>query len=118
MHYNNYICLIMLFMGVIGMLIFHVLIHIIKFHFLSSKSVIDHLFISAQLDNCVNKLCVINDIENQSGHLPLCMSITLPVCDIESNSTANLFLNRNGLWLIPEILQRYLPELDSVLKKL
>ena len=52
-----------------------------------SKSLIDHFFISAQLDNCVKKLCVINDIENQSDHLPLGMSITLPVCDTESNST-------------------------------
>ena len=51
-----------------------------------SKSLFDHFFISAQLDTCVNKLCVINDIENQSDHLPLCMSITLPVCDAESNS--------------------------------
>ena len=48
---------------------------------------IDHFLISAQLDNCANKLYVINDIENQSDHLSLCMSITLPVCDTESNST-------------------------------
>ena len=48
-----------------------------------SKSLIDHFFII--INN--NKLCVINDIKKQSDHLPLCMSITLPVCDTESNST-------------------------------
>ena len=35
MHYNNYICQITFFMGLIGMLIFHALILSIQFHFLS-----------------------------------------------------------------------------------
>ena len=85
MHYNNYICQFML-LGVIGMLTFHALVLSIQLQY-NCKSLIDHFFISAQLDNCVIKLGVINDIENQLDHLPLCMSVTLPVCDIESNST-------------------------------
>ena len=32
----------------------------------SSNSVIDHFFMSTQLDNGVNQFCIINDIENQS----------------------------------------------------
>ena len=80
------------------------------------EALIDHFFISAQLDNCVNKFCVINDIENQSDHLTLCMSITLPVCDIESNSTRR-FVSKPKLFMADaEILQRYKSELDSVLK--
>ena len=78
------------------------------------KSLINHFFISAQLDNYVNKLCVINDLENQSDHLPLCMSITLPVCDIESNSKRQFLLK--PMWFMADavILQRYKSELDSV----
>ena len=79
----------MLFMGVIRMLIFcshsqHTialsqfcveehLIHVYSRKKISeythlsdincSMSLIDHFFISAQLYNCVNKLCVINDIK-------------------------------------------------------
>ena len=77
-----------------------------------SKSLIDHFFISAQLDNCVNKLCVINDIENQSDYLPLCMSFTLPVCDIESNSTRRFVSKPKWFMADADILQRYKSEPD------
>ena len=76
------------------------------------ESLIDHFFISAQLYNCVNKLCVINDIENQSDHLPLCMSFTLPVCDIESNSTRRFVSKPKWFMADADILQRYKSELD------
>ena len=65
-----------------------------------SKSLIDHFFISAQLDNCVNKLCVINDIETQSDHLPLVCQLLFQYVIQNQTAHANLFLNRNGLWLI------------------
>ena len=81
-----------------------------------SKCLINHFFISAQLDNCDNKLCVISDIENQSDHLPLCMSITLPVCDIQTNSTRQFVPKPKWFMTDAEILQRYKSELDSVLK--
>ena len=44
------------------------------------------------------------------------MSITLPVCDIESNSTRQLVPKPKWFMADAEILQRYKSELDSVLK--
>ena len=44
------------------------------------------------------------------------MSITLPVCDIESNSTRRFVSKPKWFVADAEILQRYKSELDSVLK--
>ena len=37
------------------------------------------VFISSFTKCCVNKYCNVNDIDNMSDHLPLCMYINLPV---------------------------------------
>ena len=42
-------------------------------------STIDHFIIYNSLNTCVNNHCTVNDIDNMSDHLPLCMDIHLPV---------------------------------------
>ena len=47
------------------------------------KSTLDHFVISNELSDCINKHCIIEDIENRSDHAPLCVDVTLPI--IKSN---------------------------------
>ena len=47
------------------------------------KSTFDHFVISNELSDCINKHCIIEDIENRSDHAPLCVDVTLPI--IKSN---------------------------------
>ena len=42
-------------------------------------STTDHFIIYNSLNTCVNNYCTVNDIDNMSDHLPLCMYIHLPV---------------------------------------
>ena len=43
------------------------------------KSTIDHYVISIELSDSINKHSIIDELENRSDHLPLCIEITLPV---------------------------------------
>ena len=47
------------------------------------KSTLDHFVIFNELSNYINKHCVIEDIENRSDHVPICVDVTLPI--IQSN---------------------------------
>ena len=47
------------------------------------KSTLDHFVISNELSDCINKHCIIEDIENRSDHAPLFVDVTLPI--IKSN---------------------------------
>ena len=43
------------------------------------KSTIDHFVISIELADSINKHSILDELENRSDHLPLCIEITLPV---------------------------------------
>ena len=43
------------------------------------KSTIDHFVISIELPDSINKHSILDELENKSVHLPLCIEITLPV---------------------------------------
>ena len=45
----------------------------------SGTSIIDYFVLSPELTSRVNKYCTVDDIDNVSDHLPLCMYIDLPV---------------------------------------
>ena len=93
----------------------------VKFTYVSdmngARSTIDHFIIANYLSNFVNKLCVRDDIENQSDHLPICISITLPVQQIHFND-ARKFISKPKWFVANEdMLNRYRLELDNVLSK-
>ena len=50
-------------------------------------STIDHFIISNSLSTCVKNYCTVNDIDNISDHLHLCMYIHLPVNIMYFNDT-------------------------------
>ena len=43
------------------------------------RTTIDHFIISTNLSDCKNKHCIIEDVENRSDHVPLCIDITMPI---------------------------------------
>ena len=43
------------------------------------KSTNDHFVISIELAGYINKHSILDELENRSDHLPLCIEITLPV---------------------------------------
>ena len=43
------------------------------------KSTIDHFVILIELADSINKHSILDELENRSNHLPLCIEITLPV---------------------------------------
>ena len=44
-----------------------------------ARTTIDHFLTSTNLSDRVNKHCIIEDVENRSGHVPLCIDITMPI---------------------------------------
>ena len=86
-------------------------------------STIDNFIVSNLLNICVNKYYTVNDIDNMSDHLPLCVYINLPVnimyfsdslllrgCNMISLQTSSTLLNvqfnlvrRNGITISPHV---------------
>ena len=67
----------------------------------SASSTIDHFVLSPELASRVNKYCTVDDIDNMSDHLPLCMYIDLPVNCLQFTETKPIFsLNPSGIVLI------------------
>ena len=79
------------------------------------------VIISNSLNTCVNNYCTVNDIDNMSDHLPLCMDIHLPVNIMHFNdsqyfvpkpkwSSANeLMLSEYRHQGLPNLIGRWLP---------
>ena len=57
----------------------------------SATSTIDHFVLSPELASRVNKYCTVDDIDNMSDHLPLCMYIDLPVNCLQFTETKHFF---------------------------
>ena len=45
----------------------------------SVHSTIDHFVLSSGLSGSINKHCILEDLENMSNHVPLCIELRLPV---------------------------------------
>ena len=57
----------------------------------SATSTIDHFALSPELASRVNKYCTVDDIDNISDHLLLCMYIDLPVNCLQFTETKHFF---------------------------
>ena len=83
-----------------------------------AKSLIDHFIISSQILECVTNVCVMNDVENQSDHLPISLSINLPIEKVQIINERN-FISKPK-WFVADfaMLQCYKNELDKALKQI
>ena len=45
----------------------------------SVHSTIDHFVLSSGLSGSINKHCILEDLENRSDHVPLCIELSLPI---------------------------------------
>ena len=46
---------------------------------ISVHSTIDHFVLSSGLSGSINKHCILEDLENRSDHVPLCIQLSLPI---------------------------------------
>ena len=83
----------------------------------NSVSTIDHFIISKSLCDRINKYTTIDDLDNMSDHLPLCLSIDLPVCDIHFNDTRHFQSKPKWNSASSNMLLDYKAQLDILLNK-
>ena len=82
------------------------------------KSTLDHFVISNELSDCINKHCIIEDIENRSDHAPLCVDVTLPIIKSNIKDTRHFIPKPKWHAVTSTSLSHYKLTLDELLCKL
>ena len=79
------------------------------------RTTIDHFVISTNSSDRTNKHCIIEDAENRSDHVPLCIDITISIC-LNNTDDARHFVHKPK-WhsVTPAILSNYKGTLDEIL---
>ena len=78
----------------------------------------DHFVISNELSDCINKHCIIEDIENRSDHAPLCVDVTLPIIKSNIKDTRHFIPKPKWHAVTSTPLSHYKLTLDELLCKL
>ena len=81
----------------------------------SIHSTNDHFVLSSELSGCINKHCVLDDLENRSDHVPLCLELSLPI-DVNLCNQARQF-EPKPKWqsATPVMISNYKQKLDQLL---
>ena len=87
-------------------------------HATGSRSNIDHFIVSESLTDCINKYTIINDVDNMSDHLPVCIHVNLPVNNMYFSDTRQFIPKPKWYSINDELLHKYKSNLDVLLESI